>query len=117
MVQHIHQRPQWWHVCVPLLLVGGLLGLEPQAPLSPGGHQVAQSLIMLLMYGVFMGWLWCCRGTHLHKEYEREQAHNYARKARQQRRELAMSPCMSREDTLRSWHSRNGHNTRMLRRQ
>ena len=117
MVQHTCQSPRWWHVWVPLLLVGGLLGLEPQAPLSPGGHQVAQFLIVLLMYGVFMGWLWCYRGTHLHEEYECEQAHEHACKARQQRRELAMSTYVLWEDTSRSWHSRNGHNTAMLRRQ
>lgn len=99
MVQYIGPRPRWWHVWVPLLLVGGLLVLEPQAPLSPGGHQVAQFLIVLLMYGVFMGWLCCYRGAHLHEEYEREQAHECARKVRQQRRELAMSTSMPWQDT------------------
>jgi len=114
---HMHQGPRWWQVWVPLLLVAGLLVLESQAPLSPGGHQVAQFLIALLMYGIFVGWLWCYRGTHLQEEYEREQAHERARKARQQRRELAMSTSMLWEDTLRSWHSRNGHNTGMSRTQ
>ena len=117
MVQYTCQSPRWWHVWVPLVLVGGLLVLEPQAPLPPGGHQVAQFLIMLLMYGVFMGWLWCYRGTHLHEEDEREQVHERARKARQQRRELAMSLYVPWEGTSRSWHSRNGPNTDMLRRQ
>jgi hypothetical protein len=117
MVQDTYQRPQWWQVWMPLLLVGGLLVLEPQAPLSPGGHQVAQFLIVLLMYGVFMGWLWCYRGACLHEEYEREQAHAHARKARQQRRECAMSTSTPWEDTSRSWYRSNGHNTAMLRRQ
>jgi hypothetical protein len=96
---------------------GGLLVLEPQAPLSPGEHQVAQFLIVLLMYGVFMGWLWCYRGARLHEEYEREQAHECARKARQQRRERAMSTSMTWEDTSPPWHRSNGHNTDILRRQ
>ena len=114
---HTRQRPRCWHVWVPLVLVGGLLVLEPQAPLSPGGHQVAQFLIVLLMYGVFMGWLWCYREVRLHEEDECEQAHERARKARQQRRELAMSAYAPWEGTSRSWHSRNGHNIDMLRRQ
>ena len=117
MGQHTCQRPRWWHVCVPLLLVGGLLVLEPQAPLSPGGHQVAQFLMVLLMYGVFMGWVWCYRGARLHAEYEREQAHDHARQARQQRRELARSTYMLWEDTSRPWHSSNGYNTDIQRRQ
>jgi hypothetical protein len=114
---HTYRGLRWWHVWVPLVLVGGLLGLEPQAPLSPGGHQVAQFLIVLLMYGVFMGWLWCYRGTCLHEEYEREQAYERARKARQQRRELTMSTSMSWEDASRPWHSSNGYNTDIQRRQ
>jgi hypothetical protein len=114
---YTRQSPRWWQVWVPLALVGGLLVLESQAPLSPGGHQVAQFLIMLLMYGVFMGWLWCYRGACLHAEDKCEQARERARKARPQRRELAMSICMPWEDTSRPWHSSNGHNTDMPRRQ
>ena len=114
---HTHQSLQWWHVWMPLLLGGGLLGLEPQAPLSPDGHQVVQFLIVLLMYGVFMSWLWCYRGARLHEEDEREQVHERARKARQQQRELVMSLYVPWEDTSQPWHSRNGHNTDMLRRQ
>ena len=114
---HTYWGLRWWHVWVPLTLLGGLLVLEPQAPLSPDGHQVAQFLIVLLMYGVFMGWLWCYRGARLHEEYERGQAQERARKARQQRRELPMSTSVLWEDTLRPWHSSNGHNTDMLRRQ
>jgi hypothetical protein len=83
-----HQNPRWWQVWVPLLLVGGLLALEPQTPLSPGGHQVAQLLMMLLMFGIFMGWVWRTRGAHLHEDYEREQDQERIRQARQQRRGL-----------------------------
>jgi hypothetical protein len=114
---HTCRGLRWWQVWMPLVLVGGLLVLEPQAPLSPDGHQVTQFLIVLLMYGVFMGWLWCYRGAHLHEEYEREQAHERARKARQQRRTLTMSTYVPWEDTSRSWHSSNGHNTNISRRQ
>jgi hypothetical protein len=117
MVQHTGQSPQWWQVWAPLLLASGLLALEPQVSLSPGGHQVAQLLIVLLMYGIFLGWLWCYRGACPQEEYERKQAHEHARQTRQPRRELAMSTHVLWEDTLRSWHSRNGHNTDMLRRQ
>jgi hypothetical protein len=114
---HTHQSLQWWHVWMPLLLGGGLLGLEPQAPLSSGGHQVAQFLMVFLMYGGFMSWLWCYRGARLHEAYECEQAHERARQARAQRREVAMSTSVLWEDTSRSWHRRNGQNTDILRRQ
>jgi hypothetical protein len=72
---------------------------------------------VFLMYGVFMSWLWCYRGARLHEEYEREQAHERARKARPQRREVAMSTSMPWEDTSRSWHRRHGQNTDIQRRQ
>ena len=116
-MQHTYRGLRWWQVWGPLVLVGGLLMLEPQAPLSPEGHQVTQFLIVLLMYGIFMGWLWCYRGSHLHVEDEREQAHEHVRQARQQRRELTMSTYVPWEDTVCHWHSRNGHDTTMLRRQ
>src|SRR5262245_51836077 len=114
---HTRQSLRWWQAWVPLLLVGGLLVLEPQVPLSPGGHQVVQFLIVLLMYGVFMSWLWCYRGTRFYEEYEREQAHERARKARPQRQEVAMRTSMPWGETSRPWHSRNGQNTDILRRQ
>ena len=87
---HTWQRPRWWHVWVPLALVAGLLVLEPQASLAPGGHKVAQFLLALLMYGVFVGWMWCTRGTCLQEAYEREQAQEPLRRARQQRRDRSM---------------------------
>jgi hypothetical protein len=114
---HTYRGPRWWHVWVPLLLVGGLLVLEPQTPLSPGGHQVAQFLIALLMYGIFISWLWCSRGARLHEEYEREQVQEHRRRARQQRRELSRSTHKLWEDTWQPWQSSNGHNTDRQRRQ
>ncbi len=95
---HTRQGPRWWQVWVPLLLVGGLLALEPRAPLSPGGHQVVQLLIVLLMYGVFMGWVWCSRGALINETYEREQAQEWRRRARQQQRALVMSDYEPWED-------------------
>jgi hypothetical protein len=114
---HTFQRPRWWHVWVPLLLVGGLLVVEPQTPLSPGGHQAAQFLIVLLMYGIFMRWLWCSRGARLHEAYEREQGQEQRRRARQQRRELSRSTHTSWEDTWQPWQRNNGHHTERQRRQ
>jgi len=114
---HTYRSPRWWHVWVPLLLVSGLLVLEPQLPLSPGGHEAAQFLIVLLMYGVFMSWLWYSRGARLHEEYEREQGQEQRRRARQQRRQLSRSTHKLWEDTWQPWQSSNGHNTAMQRRQ
>ena len=99
---HTHQGPRWWQVWLPLLLAGGLLVLEPQAHLSPGGHQFAQFLIALLMYGVFIGWMWRTRGAHLHEEYEREQGQEHRRRAGQQRRALSLSTHKPWEDTWQS---------------
>jgi hypothetical protein len=65
--------PTWWHAWVPLLFLGGLLVLEHQAPLSPGGHKLVQLALTLLMYGVVVGWLRCNRGALVHEAYEREQ--------------------------------------------
>jgi hypothetical protein len=63
-MRHKRQGPRWWNVWLPILLlflVGGLLVLEPQAPLSPGGHKIAQMAIALLMYGLVTCWVWCNR--------------------------------------------------------
>src|SRR6266545_758548 len=92
-MHHTRQSPRGWNVWLPLLLLllGGLLLLEPQGPLSPGGHPIAQLVLALLMYGVVMLWLGCNRGALVHKEYEREQAQERARTLRQQTRVPAMN--------------------------
>ena len=92
------QGPRWWKAWIQLLLVGGLLVLEPQAPLSPGGHQVALLAIVLLMYGIVRGWLRYSRGALIHEAYEREQAKEWVRRARQQQRVLALSDYAPWED-------------------
>ena len=91
-MEHKHVRPQWWNVWAPLLVLGGLLVLEHQAPLSPGGHAVAALIIALLLYGLVMYWLWCTREVHRGayiledlEEYERQQEQAQAHTARQQR--------------------------------
>lgn len=89
-MQHTRQGPRWWHTWVPFLLLGGLLVLEPHAPLSPGGHQGVQLAITLLMYGVVLYWLRRNRGALVYKEYEREQAQVRTHTARQRRRDLVM---------------------------
>ena len=72
-MRHTRQGPRWWSIGLPLLGLGGLLVLEQQTPLSPGGHQVAEIAIMLLMYGGAVWWLRCNRGALVHQEYEQEQ--------------------------------------------
>ena len=117
MMRHTRQGPRWWQVWIPLLLVGGLLVLESQATLSPGGHQVAQLLMTLLMFGVFMAWVWCSRGARLHEEYEHEQDKERIRRARQQRRALGLSDHEPWEDTWQPWQSSHEHHTDTQRRQ
>jgi hypothetical protein len=45
----------------------GLLVLEPQGPLSPAGHPIAQLVLALLMYGVVVIWLWGNRSTDMQR--------------------------------------------------
>jgi hypothetical protein len=114
---HTRQGPRWWNIWLAflLLLLGGLLALEPQGPLSPGGHPIAQLVLALLMYGVVVIWLWCNRGAIVNKEYEREQAQERRRAARQQRRERMMSDHEPWDDAWQSWQS-DGHDTDTQRR-
>jgi hypothetical protein len=117
-MHHTRQGPRWWNIWLPLLLLllGGLLVLEPQGPLSPGGHPIAQLVLALLMYGVVMLWLRCNRGALVREAYEREQAQERMRVARQQRREPAMSTREPWDDAWPPWHN-NGYDTDIQRRQ
>ena len=54
------------------LLMGGLLVLEYKAPLSQGGHQIAQAAVVLLGYGLTVCWLRYNRGALVHEAYKRE---------------------------------------------
>ena len=91
MMRHTRQGPRWWKTGGLLLLLGGLLVLEPQAPLSPGGHKVALLAMTLLMYGIVACWLRYNRGALINETYAREQAQEWRRRARQQQRALVMS--------------------------
>ena len=73
-MRHTRQGPRWWQTGVLPLLLGGLLALEPQAPLSPGGHKVALLAMTLLMYGIVACWLRDNRGALINETYAREQA-------------------------------------------
>jgi hypothetical protein len=117
MMPYRRRGPRWWNVWLPflLLLLGGLLVLEPQGPLSPGGHPIAQLVLALLMYGVVVIWLWCNRGALVNKEYEREQAQVRTHTAKQQRRNLVMSDDEPWDNVGLPWQS-NGHDTNMQRR-
>ena len=101
-------------VWITLLLCGGLLVLESQATLSPGGHQVALLAMALLMYGLVACWLRHNRGALINEEYEREQKEGVY-KTIQQRRESALSDYEPWDDAGLPWQ-RNGHNTNIQRR-
>ena len=104
-MQEKRQGPTWWNAWVPLLLLGGLLVLERQAPLSPGGHRVVELMIALLLYGLVMCWLWYTRDHHW-----RQKGQKQAHKARKSGLASAMSDFEPWED---SWllSQRNGHRT------
>ena len=90
-MRHTRQGPRWWQTGVLPLLLGGLLALEPQAPLSPGGHKVALLAMALLLYGIAAYWLRHNREALINETYAREQAQEWKRRARQQQRALVMS--------------------------
>jgi hypothetical protein len=114
MTQHRRRGLRWWNIWLPLLLLlfGGLLVLEPQGPLSPGGHPIAQVVLALLIYGAMTIWLWC---TLVNRVFERKQAHERRRAARQQRRERVAGDDEPGEEAWPPRHS-NGHYTDMQRR-
>ena len=97
-MRHTRQGPRWWKTGVLPLLLGGLLVLEPQAPLSPGGHKVALLAMTLLMYGRVVCWLRDNRGALINETYAREQAQEWRRRARQQQRALVRSDDAPGED-------------------
>ena len=107
-MQHTHQGPRWWKPGGLPLLLGGLLVLEPQAPLSPGGHKVALLAMTLLMYGLVACWLRYNRGALINETYAREQAQECSRRARYQQRALVMSDDAPWEGASLSW-SRHRH--------
>jgi len=109
---HTRQGPRWWSIGLPLLGLGGLLVLEHQALLSPGGHQVAEIAMALLMYGGVVCWLWYNRGALVHQEYERERA----AKARQPRQEPIIYDDEPWDDSCLPWQS-NEPDTDIHRRQ
>ena len=90
-MRHTRQGLRWWTAWVPLLLVGGSLVLEPQLPLSPGGHQIVRLGMTLLLFGIIVYWLRRNRGALINEVYEREQAQEWRRRARQQQRALVRS--------------------------
>ena len=114
-MRHKRQCPRRWNIWLPLLLLGGLLVLEHQASLSPGGHKVAEIAITLCMYGVVVCWLRRNRGALVHQEYEREQKQARASKARQPRPEPVIHDDEPWDDAWLSWHS-HGHDTDTQRR-
>ena len=117
MTQYRRRGPRWWNVglLLLLLLLGGLLVLEPQGPLSPGGHPIAQLVLALLMYSVIAIWLWCNRRALRHQAYERAQAQERRHAAGQQQRDCVLSDHEPWEDTGLPWQS-NGHYTDRQRR-
>jgi ABC-type nickel/cobalt efflux system permease component RcnA len=117
MTQYRRQGPRWYNIWLPLLLLmlGGLLVLEPQGSLSPAGHPITQIVLALLMYGVVAIWLWCNRRAVLNQAYEHAQAQEHRHAAGQQQRDGGMSDHEPWEEVGPPWQS-NGHYTDMQRR-
>ena len=109
------QGLRWRTAWVPLLLVGGSLGLEPQIPLSPGEHQIVRLVMALLMFGIIVYWLRRNRGALINEAYERERKERLY-KSLQQRRESTMSDEEPWDDAWQPWKG-NGHDTDRQRRE
>jgi hypothetical protein len=107
-----------WYLWVPpllILLLVGLLVLEPQGPRTPAGHPMAQLVLALLIYGVLGIWLWCIRRALTNKEDKRAQQQERMHTVRQQQREPAMSTQEPWDDAFLPWRS-NGDSTHVQRR-
>ena len=103
---HNRQSPMRWYAWLfplLLLLLGGLLVLEPQGPRSPGGHPIAQLVLALLMYGVVVIWLWCIRWGLVREEKAREQHQAWAPQGRHQSQEPAMRTNELSDANWRPW--------------
>jgi hypothetical protein len=99
---------------VPLFLLGGLLVVAHQAPLSPWGHQIAGAVVALLMYALVVCWLWWTRGTRVIMAHKREQAQEQVHTARKPQRASASAKSASESEAWDyTWLSsqRNGHHT------
>jgi len=109
-MQDKRQAPRWRNAWGPLLLLGGLLMLAHQVPLSPGGHRIAELVIALLMYGLVVYWLWYTRETPAFDDHTDEKKPKRTLQATQHPR---ASASRDHEAWDYSWLSaqRNGHNT------
>jgi len=113
-MHHTRRGPRSWKAWVLLILLGGLLMLEPQVPLSSGGHQLVQLAMMLLMFGVVLYWLRHNRGALVNEAYEREQKEGVY-KTVGQRQEAAIHDHEPWDDAGLPWQN-NGHSTDIPRR-
>ena len=115
MMQDKRQEPTWRHAWGPLLLLGGLLVLERQVPLSPGGHRIAELVIALLLYGLVGYWLWYTRETPVFDAHTDEKEQERTHQATEHRGASASS---DHEPWDYSWLSaqRNGHHANTQKR-
>jgi hypothetical protein len=117
-MEHKRQNLVRWYVWVPpllVLLLVGLLVLEPQGPRTPAGHPIAQLVLALLIYGVVMIWLWCIRWALTNKADKRAQQQERVHMVRQQLQEPVISTHESWDDVLLPWQN-NGDSTLIQRR-
>ena len=109
-MRHTLPGRTWWNFWLPLLLLlllGGMLVLEPQVPLPAVGHQVVQLVLVLLIYGLVVCWFCCNRGALILQEHEREKVQERKRRAKQHGRLFTKSDYAPWDDARLPWQ-RNG---------
>ncbi|HEY0607578.1 MAG TPA: hypothetical protein VGD58_31965 [Herpetosiphonaceae bacterium] len=50
-------RPRWWLLEILMVLMIGLLLIEPSAPLTPGWHKAASLIMVFIVFGLVALWV------------------------------------------------------------
>jgi hypothetical protein len=68
------QRPSWWLLYLSLPVMIGLFVIEMRLSLSDAGHQLAQIIIVLVIFGFIWVWLNANTGAIIQEDLEKWRA-------------------------------------------
>jgi hypothetical protein len=66
-----NKNPAWWLLYIIVLILFGLLRLEWDTPLSLLDHKLAESMIIMVMFGSVMLWLKWDESAIMNQDRER----------------------------------------------